>query len=265
MKYRFAISILLITVVFSACVQLPETPTRVESSEETVSSPSPIMETAEVSPTDTNELGQTPLPTPPTTPNPFASLYGCEMELTFSSGPLESKTTQFDVLGEDYFSDKGDKFKPGKGTSIFYQDLHYFIIHSAYVNGNILRPMEAEFLRKYLEYWGSSGNAYTQGQIDNLIGSEVTWSCDGSVVFETKISGITRLSHEASSRLWLEPENLEQILIDREGLVSEWIGNITPTSDPHLYIAFCGWSPDENVSDRFTHFRYLLQFEISGL
>ena len=205
-----------------------------------------------------------PTPSPTATPNPFASLYGCEMQLNFTSGPLESKNTVFNVLGEDYFSDKEDKFKPGKGTGIYYQDQHYFIIHSSYVNGNILRPMEGEFLRKYLEYWGSSGNAYVQGQMDSLIGSEVIWSCDGEQVFRTEISGIARLSHEASNRLWLEPENLEEIVVDREGLVSEWIGNISPTSEPHLYLAFCGWNANSNSSDRYTYFRYLFQFEIIG-
>jgi hypothetical protein len=168
------------------------------------------------------------------------------------------------VLGEDYFSNKEDKFKPGKGTGIYYQDQHYFIIHSSYVNGNILRPMEGVFLRKYLEYWGSSGNAYVQGQIDSLIGSKVVWSCDGEQIFRTKISGIARLSHEASNRLWLEPEHLEEVVVEKEGLVSEWIGNINPTSEPHLYLAFCGWAANSNSSDRYTYFRYLLQFEIIG-
>ena len=186
------------------------------------------------------------------------------MQLNINSGPLESKKTQFTVLGEDYFSDKGDKFKTGKGTGIYYQDQHYFIIHSSYINGNILRPMEAELFRKYLEYWGTSGNAYIQGQIDSLIGSEIVWSCDGEEVFETKISGIVRLSHEASNRLWLEPENLEQIVVEKEGLVSEWIGEILPTSDPHLYLAFCGWSTDEKAADRYTYYRYLIQFEVVG-
>ena len=219
--------------------------------------------------TSENDVSATPeviSPTPSntSTPNPFASLYGCEMQLSFTSGPLETKNTQFNVLGEDYFSNKDDKFKPGKGTSIYYQNQHYFIIHSSYVNGNILRPMEGEFIRKYLEYWGSSGNAYIQGQIDSLIGSEVIWSCNGEQVFSTKISGIAHLSHAASNRLWLEPEKLEQIIVEREGLVSEWVGEITPTSEPHLYIAFCGWGPDDNANDRYTYFRYLLQFEIIG-
>ena len=201
-----------------------------------------------------------PVATP--TPDPFPNLYDCEMEITFTSGPLKSKSSNFTVLGEDYFLDKGDKFDPGKGTSIYYSDQHYFILHSSFVNGNLLRPMEAEFLRKYLEYWGSSGEAYVQGQIDSLIGSNVSWVCDGRQVFTTKIKGIVRLSHEASQQLWLQPETLEQILENHEGLASEWIGSVEPTDTPHLYAAFCGWGSESAGSARFTYFRYILQFEI---
>lgn len=208
----------------------------------------------------TEESLSSPTLTP--TPNPFTQFYGCNMELVFTSGPLASKGTQFAVLERDYFVDKGDKFNPGKGTSIYYEDPHYFILHSSFVNGNALRPMEAEFLRKYLEYWGTSGEAYIQGQIDNLIGSTVSWVCDGELVFETEISGIERLSHIASNRLWLKAEELEEILIDREGLVSEWVGEIELTDDPHLYVGFCGWGPESAGDARFTYFRYLIQFGI---
>lgn len=216
--------------------------------------------TPTVRPAKTGTATASPSPTP--TQDLFTNLYNCEMRLEFTSGPLNAKSTQFTVLGEDYFSDKGDKFKTGKGTGIYYQDQHYFIIHSSYINGNILRPMEAEIFRKYLEYWGSSGNAYIQGQIDNLVGSEVTWSCNDETIFKTRISGIARLSHEASNRLWLEPQDLEQIVVDKEGLLSEWIGEITPTTSPYLYLAFCGWGPESLGSERFTYYRYLLQFEI---
>lgn len=184
------------------------------------------------------------------------------MALQFVSGPLESKSTQFDVLGLDYFQDKGDKFKPGKGTGILYEDQRYFIIHSSFVNGNVLRPMEAEFIRKYLEYWGSSGSKYVQGQIDSLIGSEVLWVCDGELIFRTKIESIARLSHEATNDIWLNPQNLDDIITERAGIEEEWIGEMTPTSDPHLYLGFCGWGPDEDNPERFTYFRYLLRFEI---
>jgi hypothetical protein len=207
-----------------------------------------------------NTVDATPSPTP--TPDPFSTLYGCSMALQFVSGPLESKNTQFDVLGLDYFQDKGDKFKPGKGTGIYYEDQHYFIIHSSFVNGNVLRPMEAEFIRKYLEYWGSSGSKYVQGQIDSLIDSEVLWVCNGELTFRTRIDSITRLSHEATNDIWLNPQNLEEIIARRDGIEEEWIGQMEPTDDPHLYLGFCGWGPDEDAPDRYTYFRYLFRFEI---
>lgn len=202
------------------------------------------------------------VPSPTPTENPFATLYNCEMSLEFLTGPLESKTTDFKVLGLDYFYDKSDKFDPGKGTSIYYQYQHYFILHSSYANGNILRPMEAEFIRKYLEYWGESGQKYVQGQIDSLIGSDVTWTCDGDTIFHTKIDGITRLSHLASEDLWLNPDSLVQILNNKEGDESEWIGEIEPTTEPYLYIGFCGWGPESSADDRFTYYRYLIRFII---
>lgn len=200
------------------------------------------------------------VPTP--TPDPFSALYGCEMEIKFLSGPLESKNALFSVLDQDYFSDKGDKFAIGKGTSILYEVHHYFILHSSYVNGNILKPMEAEFIRKYLENWGNTDAAYIKGQIDTLIGSEVTWICDGKTVFETKINDVVRLSHEASERLWLEPEQLEDILSDREGQASGWVGEFKETIEPKLYIGFCGWGPSTLKSGRYTYHRYLVRFEI---
>ncbi|QRN83882.1 hypothetical protein JR338_03800 [Chloroflexota bacterium] len=200
--------------------------------------------------------------TPTPTENPFATLYDCDMKLEFVSGPLESKTTEFKVLGQDYFVEKEDKFDPGKGTSIYYQFQHYFILHSSYVNGNVLRPMEAEFIRKYLEYWGESGSQYIQGQIESLIGTEVNWVCDGQVIFNTKIDGITRLSHEASQDLWVNPDSLVQILMNKEGIESEWIGGMLPTTEPHLYVAFCGWGPASLDAGRYTYFRYVLRFII---
>lgn len=200
--------------------------------------------------------------TPTPTENPFATLYDCDMKLEFLSGPLESKTTEFTVLGQDYFVDKEDKFDPGKGTSIYYQFQHYFIVHSSYVNGNVLRPMEAEFIRKYLEYWGESGTQYIQGQIDSLIGSEVNWVCDGQVVFHTQIDSVTRLSHEAAQDLWVNPNSLEQILLSREGNETEWVGEISPTTEPHLYIGFCGWGPSNLDYGRYTYYRYVLRFII---
>ncbi len=203
-----------------------------------------------------------PTLSPAQTPDPFSTLYGCEMELEFISGPLKSRKTQFTVLGKDYFHEKGNKFDPGKGTSIYYEEQHYFILHSSYVNGNILKPMEAEFIRFYLEYWGDAGPDYIQRQIDNLIGTEVVWTCSGGQVFKTRINGITRFSHEASNRLWLEPQSLEQILEDREGLISEWVGGFEDTDKPIIYIGFCGWGESSLGNIRFAYFRYLMQFEV---
>ncbi len=184
------------------------------------------------------------------------------MKLEFVSGPLESKTTKFTVLGQDYFVDKADKFDPGKGTSIYYQFQHYFILHSSYVNGNILRPMEAEFIRKYLEYWGESGSQYVQGQIDSLIGSEVNWVCDGQVIFNTEIDGITRLSHDASQDLWVNPDSLVQILMNKEGIESEWIGrNVTYIRASSL-CRLLWLGPSSLDSGRYTYYRYVLRFII---
>jgi len=214
---------------------------------------------AAVSPTEA-AVEETPQPTP--TPDPFADLYNCEMEIQFMTGPLEERNAEFTVLGEDYFFDKGDKFAVGKGTSIYYEAQKYFILHSSFVNGNPLRPMEAEFIRKHLEYWGTTDTDYIQGKITELVGSEALWVCDGKAVFRTRINGAVRLSHEASDRLWLEPEELQEILADREGLVSEWVGEIPETSNPSLYIGFCGWGPNDLGSDRYTYYRYLINFEI---
>ena len=221
--------------------------------------PSAIQEEAAVTPTQ-SVIEETPQPTP--TPDPFASLYNCEMEIQFMTGPLSERAAEFTVLGEDYFFDKGDKFAVGKGTSIYYEAQKYFILHSSFVNGNPLRPMEAEFIRKYLEYWGTADTDYIQEKITELVGSEALWVCDGQAMFKTRINGAVRLSHEASDRLWLEPEELETILDDKEGLVSEWVGEIPETDDQSLYIGFCGWGPSDLGSKRYTYFRYLINFEI---
>ena len=258
---------LLIIILLTACRSVSPESTPVYSRDDlvgaNVATATEAAITATQDPALTEEITPTPteiIITPTPTENPFATLYNCDMQLQFVSGPLESKTTEFKVLGQDYFVDKEDKFDPGKGTSIYYQFQHYFIVHSSYVNGNILRPMEAEFIRKYLEYWGESGSQYIQGQMDSLIGSEVNWVCDGQVVFHTKIDGITRLSHDAAQDLWVNPDSLEQILVAREGIESEWIGEITPTTEPHLYIGFCGWGPSDLDSNRFTYYRYVLRF-----
>ncbi len=131
-------------------------------------------ETSFPSSLSTNNLSQTTeepprelTPTSTSTPDIFAALYNCNVEISFVSGPLKKTLTSFSVLDKDYFFDKGDKFKPGKGTAVYYEELRYFILHSSYANGNIFQPMEAEFLRKFLEYWGTSGTEFIQGQIDH--------------------------------------------------------------------------------------------------
>ena len=100
--------------------------------------------------------------------------------MKFTSGPLEGKSAEFLILGQEYFDDKGDLFYPGEKTAVFYDGPKYLILHSAFQNGNVLRPLEAEFIRKYLEYWGESGTDYIQTQMDSLIGSEIEWSLWGS-------------------------------------------------------------------------------------
>jgi len=200
--------------------------------------------------------------TPTPTPDPFFSLYGCEMEVEFDSGPLDSKSINVSVLDQDYFFDKGNKFDPGKGTSVYYKEQHYFIMHSSYINGNILRPLEAEFIRKYLEYWGGTGTEYIQGQMDSLEGSAVIWKCNGEFVFNSVINGIIRLSHKGSDDLWQEPEQIEQIINDRKGLVSEWVGKFDPIDNPYLYLGFCGWGQETLGEARYTYYRYLVRFEL---
>ena len=205
---------------------------------------------------------ETPIPTPTSKPDPFSRFYGCEMEMKVLTGPLETQTSQFTILGEDYFVEKGDKFDLGKGTGVFYEEQRYLILHSSYINSNALRPMEAEFLRLFFERWGNHGPEYIKSQIEALIGSEVLWICDGKSVFKTQINGVSRLSYEASNRLWLRPEELEDLLLDREGEPSEWVGEITVTDDVTLYLGFCGWGPASLGSERYTYYRYLIQFEV---
>lgn len=217
----------------------------------TVTTPSP----------DSTEFFQIPSAEPTPTPDPFPVLYNCSMELTFTSGPLAGNKTDFTILGEEYFAEKGDSFFPGKNTAVYYDPPRYLILHSAFENGNMLKPLEAEFIRFYLEYWGDSGNEFVQGNIDSLIGSTVIWSCDDEIIFSSSIRDIVHLSQVASNQLWLEPQNLEQILIDKEGLVSEWIGDMEITSEPTIYLGFCGWGPIDSGDQRFAYYRYLINFD----
>ncbi len=201
-----------------------------------------------------------PAPTP--TPDPFANFYNCQMQIQFISGPLENKGTEFQVLGRDYFWDKGDKFEIGKGTGVYYESQHYFILHSSFLNGNIFREMEAEFLRKYLENWGLGNSQDIQEKINALLGSEVLWLCDGQEIFSAQVDGVVRLSHEASNRLWLEPKNIPEILNEKAGEASEWIGEIPEFDQDQILLGFCGWGPFGLGEERFTYFRYLVSFDI---
>jgi len=201
-------------------------------------------------------------PTVPTTTHPFPYIYNCEMQMKFTSGPLAGKSAEFTVLGEEYFDDKGDLFYPGEKTAVFYDGPNYLILHSAFQNGNALRPLEAEFLRQFLEYWGDSGNEYIQTQMDALIGSEIEWTCNGQILFRTKVKEIIRLSAVASEELWQDPIYLRQILLRREGLVSEWIGEMDPYFMDTFYLGFCGWGPENTGDERYTYFRYLINFDM---
>jgi hypothetical protein len=213
--------------------------------------------------TATFEPKITPTITP--TPDPLGNLYDCQMTIEFTSGPLASDSTTFTVLGEDYFTDKGDKFALGKGTGIYYEPMHYFILHSSYIRRIFDQPLEAEFIRKYLESWGPAGPQTIQGNIDALIGSEVVWTCEGGSSYITEIDGIVRLSHEASNRLWLEPLNIPDILGDREGLVSEWVGEIEIEDDSRFLLGFCGWGAESLGDERYTYYRYLVSFDILAI
>jgi len=122
--------------------------------------------------------------------------------------------------------------------------------------------MEAEFLRRYLENWGWADPSTIQENLSQLIGSEVLWRCGDQNLFSTRVNGIIRLSHEASNRLWLEPRNIDEILRSREGLPSEWIGNLPLEDERDLIIGFCGWGPFSLGEARFTYFRYLISFEV---
>lgn len=210
----------------------------------------------------TNTLEPEISPTITPTPDPLGNLYGCQMTIEFTSGPLASENTSFTVLGEDYFIDKDDKFDVGKGTGIYYEPQHYFILHSSYIRGIFNRALEAEFIRQYLELFGGAGPMTIQVNIDNLLGSKAVWTCEGRSSYITEIDGVIRLSHEASNRLWLEPLNIPQILVDREGLASEWVGGIDVNDDSRFLLGFCGWGPESLGEERYTYYRYLLSFDL---
>jgi hypothetical protein len=204
----------------------------------------------------------TQTPTPTATPTVIPRLYGCSMEIRFISGPLAPSKTTFSMLDESYFYDKGDKFDEGKNTGIFYSDQHYVILHSGYQGGTITAPLEVEFIRKYLEEWGNEEPEYIEAKIEDLIGSQIVWICDGQIVLATRLTDVVRLSHQASTRLWLEPQNIFEIIQDREGVPAEWIRGIEPSDAPAIYLGFCGWGPPNIRVGRSIYYRYILRFEI---
>ena len=242
-----------------ACSATPSAPTQSEQITSADSATESVTETLS-SPTDpANPNSEASVLTPSATP--FPNIYGCEVEMTFTSGPLEGKSSQFTVLDEGYFDDKGEQFYPGENTAVYYDGPKYLILHSAFENGNILLPLEAEFLRHYLEYWGESGTAYIQEQIDALIGSEMVWTCNDQPLFRTRVKEIIRLSAAASDELWTDPIYLRQILIRHEGVVSEWVGDMDPFFMDTFYLGFCGWGPERLDDARYTYYRYLINFD----
>lgn len=247
----------------TATQALPTDPaTDLATSTEEISFTSTNTEIAYISPTPSPTPTPTNTPTPTATPTIIPDLYGTYMELRFTSGPLEDYGTTFTMVERQYFYDKGDLFDVGKNTGVFYEDLRYLILHSGYEDSTLTNALEAEFLRKYLESWGNSGNDYIESQMETLKGSKMIWISDYQKAIEVELVDVIRLSHEASSELWLEPENLLQIIEDREGNASEWIGEMNQSDTPSVYLAFCGWGPSSVTEDRSIYYRYVIRFEI---
>ena len=269
MKIIRYFSLITIAVLLTGCLYPSGNPITSTTDDPQVVTPQPTDEalpTAAHEPeiVDSEPVPKKILPLIPENIETTPDLYGCEMRIEFTSGPLADQISEFEVLDETYFEDKGDKFAVGKGTAVYYESQPYLILHSSYVNGNILKPMEAEFIRKYLENWGRNGNDYIQEQINTLVGSQVNWYCHNELILETTINSIVRLSHEASNRLWLQPTEIEDILQDKEGLVSEWVGEIEPTDKPNFLLGFCGWGQPSIEVGRYTYYRYLLNFTIQN-
>ena len=166
------------------------------------------------------------------------------------------------MLDRSYFQDKGDKFDPGKQTGIFYENQRFLLLHSGYLGGNPLYPLESEFIRKYLELWGNNDSSYIEDQIQSLIGSEMVWSCKDQKTINLQLSEIIRLSHTATNQLWLDPANLLTIIENREGEPSEWIGAINNPTQRSIYFGFCGWGPPEIAQNRSIYYRYVFRFDI---
>lgn len=231
--------------------EITSTPIPYEENETPVSSPTPT-----ITPTPTFTL------TPTATPTIIPDLYGCDMELRFTSGPLEGYGTTFTMINRDYFNFKGDKFATGKNTGVFYEDQRYLILHSGYLGGDFSKPLEAEFFRKYLELWGNNEIAYVEDQIQSLLGSEMVWICNAQQAVNLQLAEVVRLSHESSGQLWIDPTNILQIIDDRKGEPTEWIGDIDNPPQKSVYLGFCGWGPPGITQNRSIYYRYVLRFDI---
>ncbi|MHA1332137.1 MAG: ComEA family DNA-binding protein [Candidatus Hodarchaeales archaeon] len=192
----------------------------------------------------------------------FPDIYGCNIKIKFVSGPLDEYETEFNILEQTYFEEKADKFAPGMKTGIYYESQKYLILHSGYYQSKLSEPLEAEFLRKYLEGWGDLDKSYIEQQIDALIYSKIILVCDSAEPINLQLKEITRLSHVASNQLWVDPSSLFQVIIDREGESTEWIGNMSISNQNSLYLGFCGWGPPDIDQDRMTYFRYVMRFEV---
>jgi len=218
--------------------------------------------TNDSTPTPSMTFTPTHTPTPTSTPTIIPDLYGCDMEIRFTSGPLDGVGTTFKMIDRSYFHDKGDTFDTGKNTGLFYEEQHYLILHSGYLGGNFSRPLEIEFLRKQLELWGNNDTTYIKDQIQTLIGSEMVWICDAQETINLRLAEVVRLSHEASNDLWLNPTDILQIIDERAGDSAQWIGEIKDANQKSVYLGFCGWGPPEITQDRSTYYRYVIRFEV---
>jgi hypothetical protein len=262
-RNKTASIILIILVILSsvtACTKSPTEPSLVNPPTQETISPqitSDVVSTNQVSPESVEVT-----PGANTLTNVFPNLYDCDMVMKFTSGPLKGKKSRFTILGKDYFNDKGEQFFPGEKTAVYYEGPRYIILHSAFANGNILRPLEAEFIRYYLEYWGESGSEFIQDRINELIGSQIEWSCDGQIILNTEINSIIRLSATASTELWEDPIYLRQILLKHEGKEEEWIGDMDPYFMDTFFLGFCGWGPEESGDYRYYYYRYLINFDL---
>ena len=61
---------------------------------------------------------------------------------------------------------------------------------------------------------------------------------------------------------YLDDPRLRQILLRHEGLVSEWIGEMDPFFMDTFYLGFCGWGPENTGDERYTYYRYLINFDM---